>query len=102
MRRGQIFGSFTQLDLLYELPKSRIPTISAKAFLPWSKLVSQPGFSTSLLVKIPMSCWEFVLLRAILRAGLPDSAETSFASQSYIYLEIPLTEFFCNLSVPFL
>jgi len=42
---------------------------------------------------------EFVFLDAILRALLPDSAETSFVSQSYIYLEIPLMEFFCNLSV---
>jgi hypothetical protein len=37
--------------------------------------------------------------RAILRAELPDSAKTNFLTQSYIYLEIPLTEFFSNLSV---
>ena len=43
-----------------------------------------------------------MLLRAILRAELPDLAETSLVSQSYIDLRIPLTEFFCNLSVQFL
>src|SRR5579859_6237447 len=100
MQRGQIFAHFDPLDLFYQLPKSRIPATSAKAFLPWSKLVSHPAFSTSICLKMPKSSWEFVLLDQILRGFLPDSAKTSFVSQPYIYLETTITEFFCNLSVP--
>ena len=51
------------------------------------------------LAEMSKSHWKFVLLDAILHAFLPNSVETSFLSQSYIYLEVQLTEFFCNLSV---
>src|SRR5271170_1205905 len=43
---------------------------------------------------------DFVLLDAILRGFLPDSAETSFVSQSYIYLETTITDFFVTSPFP--
>src|SRR5271170_2348992 len=80
-------------DHLTRSLKSRNATVGDKT---WN-----PGFKSVTLLKVTGGLMdrEFVLLRAILRAVLPDRLETSFVSPSYIYLEIPLTEFFCNLSV---
>jgi len=100
VRRGQTFARFNRLDLFYQLPKSRIPLTSTKALLPWSKLVSRPGFSTSFWLKMPKSHWESVFLDSILGGFWTNRAETNVWNPSYIYLETLITEFFCNLSVP--
>ena len=94
MQRGQIFGHLNRLDLLYQLSKCRIPAPSTKVFPTQVKLAQTPKFRPAFPPKLPKSPAEFVLLRSRLRAVLPDLDETSFGSQSYIYLQITLTEFF--------
>jgi len=50
---------------------------------------------------VALFCEPFYNKRAILRGILSDRAKIGFVSQFYIYLENTITEFFCNLSVPF-
>ena len=99
VRRGQIRANFFRLDQFYWIPKYRMSGTSVRVFPRHLKLLQSSKFRPAIsALKQLKSCWEFVLLRSILHAELPDLVETSFVGQSYIYLEFLLTEFFCNLS----
>src|SRR5271168_362587 len=92
-------ANLIHLDQLYSIPKYRIPGTPARVFPRKVKLPESSKFRPPIFGQTAKSNWELVLLRSILRAVSPDRLETSFAGPSYIYLEIPLTEFFCNLFV---
>jgi len=99
MRQGQTGANSTRLNKLYEMPEYRIYRISARVFPSQMKLTQTPKFRPGTLSENPRMGPEFVLQRPGNRAELPDLLETNFVSPSYIDLWIPLTEFFCNLSV---
>jgi hypothetical protein len=81
------------------MPKFRMHRISARASPRRMKLPQTPKFRPGTLSENPRMGPEFVLQRPGNRAEWPDLLETNFVSPSYIDLEIPLTEFFCKLSV---
>jgi hypothetical protein len=99
-QRGSTARSIEDLDLLYEWLKPRTSSSNIWPVLAHPKLTKNPKFRTFSGWNSSKSWPEFVLLRARLRGILTVLLDMSFVYQSNIYLQMAVTEFFCNLTVP--